>query len=153
MTNVIEKNLEKLGITLPEATQPLANYITTSQSGNQIFISGQLPLTNGKPTAIGKVGATVNTQQAKQAAEACALNILAQLKTTLGDLNKIKRVVKITVFVAVDSHFTDIPFVANGASDLFVNILGEIGKHARSAIGVSSLPMNVPVEIEAIIEI
>ncbi|WP_273788137.1 RidA family protein [Bartonella grahamii] len=153
MTNMIEKNLEKFGITLPEVTSPLANYITTSQSGNQLFISGQLPLINGKPIAIGKVGATVNTEQAQKASEACALNILAQLQATLGDLNKIKRVVKITVFVAVDSHFTDIPFVANGASNLFVNILGEIGKHARSAIGVASLPMDVPVEVEAIIEI
>ncbi|ACS51013.1 RidA family protein [Bartonella grahamii] len=153
MTNMIEKNLEKFGITLPEVISPLANYITTSQSGNQLFISGQLPLINGKPIAIGKVGATVNTEQAQKASEACALNILAQLQATLGDLNKIKRVVKITVFVAVDSHFTDIPFVANGASNLFVNILGEIGKHARSAIGVSSLPMDVPVEVEAIIEI
>ncbi|WP_375629044.1 RidA family protein [Bartonella sp. TT67HLJMS] len=153
MTNMIEKNLEKFGITLPEITSPLANYITTSQSGNQLFISGQLPLINGKPIAIGKVGATVNTEQAQKASEACALNILAQLQATLGDLNKIKRVVKITVFVAVDSHFTDIPFVANGASNLFVNILGEIGKHARSAIGVASLPMDVPVEVEAIIEI
>lgn len=150
---MIEKNLEKFGITLPEVISPLANYITTSQSGNQLFISGQLPLINGKPIAIGKVGATVNTEQAQKASEACALNILAQLQATLGDLNKIKRVVKITVFVAVDSHFTDIPFVANGASNLFVNILGEIGKHARSAIGVSSLPMDVPVEVEAIIEI
>ncbi|WP_208439554.1 MULTISPECIES: RidA family protein [Bartonella] len=153
MTNMIEKNLEKFGITLPEVISPLANYITTSQSGNQLFISGQLPLINGKPIAIGKVGATVNTEQAQKASEACALNILAQLQATLGDLNKIKRVVKITVFVAVDSHFTDIPFVANGASNLFVNILGEIGKHARSAIGVASLPMDVPVEVEAIIEI
>ncbi|WP_375650157.1 RidA family protein [Bartonella sp. OT172YNZD] len=153
MTNMIEKNLEKFGITLPEVISPLANYITTSQSGNQLFISGQLPLINGKPIAIGKVGATVNIEQAQKASEACALNILAQLKATLGDLNKIKRVVKITVFVAVDSHFTDIPFVANGASNLFVNILGEIGKHARSAIGVASLPMDVPVEVEAIIEI
>ncbi|EJF87222.1 RidA family protein [Bartonella rattimassiliensis] len=153
MTNVIEKNLEKFGIILPEATTPLANYITTSQSGNQLFISGQLPLIDGKPVAIGKVGAIVNTEQAKKASETCAISILAQLKAILGDLNKIKRVVKITVFVAVNSDFTDIPFVADGASDLFVNILGEIGKHARSAVGVASLPMDVPVEVEAIVEI
>ncbi|KEC55558.1 RidA family protein [Bartonella koehlerae] len=153
MTNAIEKHLKNFEITLPEATQPIANYVTTSQSGNQLFISGQLPLFGGKPVETGKVGATVSAEQAKKSAEVCALNILAQVKTALGDLNKIKRVVKITVFVAVDPHFTDISLVANGASDLLVNILGNAGKHARSAIGVASLPMNVPVEIEAIIEV
>ncbi|CAF26192.1 RidA family protein [Bartonella quintana] len=153
MINAIESHLKNFGITLPEAMQPIANYATVSQSGKQLFISGQLPLFDGKPIAIGKVGATVNAEQAKKSAEVCVINILAQIKAALGDLNKIKRVVKITVFVAVDPHFTDISFVANGASDLFVNILGEAGKHARSAIGVASLPMNVPVEVEAIIEI
>ncbi|ATP12214.1 hypothetical protein BHOIPH791_13000 [Bartonella henselae] len=153
MTNAIENHLKNFGMTLPEATQPIANYVTASQSSNQLFISGQLPLFDGKPVATGKVGATVSTEQAKKSAEVCALNILAQIKAALGDLNKIKRVVKITVFVAVDPHFTDIPLVANGASDLLVNILGDAGKHARSAIGVASLPMDVPVEVEAIIEI
>ncbi|MCZ2328371.1 RidA family protein [Bartonella sp. F02] len=153
MTNSIENRLTKLGISIPEATQPVANYITTSQNGHQLFISGQLPLSNGKLVAIGKVGATVNIEQAKQSAEICAINILAQIKTALGDLSKIKRITKINVFVAVDPNFTDIPLVANGASDLFVNILGETGKHARSAVGVASLPMNAPVEIEAIIEV
>ncbi|MCZ2204166.1 RidA family protein [Bartonella sp. A05] len=153
MTDSIEKRLKKLGITIPDASQPIANYMTTSIHGNQLFISGQLPLSNGKPVAIGKVGATVSTEQAKKSAEMCALNILAQTKAAIGDLNKIKRVIKITTFVAVDPNFTDIPLIANGASDLFINILGEIGKHARSAIGVAALPMNVPVEVEAIIEI
>ncbi|VEJ45052.1 RidA family protein [Bartonella vinsonii] len=153
MTNVIENNLKTFGITLPEAVSPIANYVTASQSGNQLFISGQLPLVERKPLTTGKVGLTVSIEQAKKAAETCALNILAQIKAALGDLNKIKRVLKITVFVAVDPHFTDIPLVANGASDLFVNILGERGKHARSAIGVASLPMDVPVEVEAIVEI
>ncbi|EJF81817.1 RidA family protein [Bartonella doshiae] len=153
MTNSIENNLKNLGITLPEATQPIANYVTASQSGNQLFISGQLPLYDGKPIATGKVGATVSAEEAKKAAEVCALNILAQIKAFLGDLKDIKRVVKMTVFVAVDPHFTDIPLVANGASDLLTHILGDAGKHARSAVGVTSLPMNVPVEIEAIIEI
>ncbi|EJF80628.1 hypothetical protein MCO_00142 [Bartonella sp. DB5-6] len=153
MTNAIENHLKKFGITLPEATQPIANYVAVSQSGNQLFISGQLPLFDGKPIVTGKVGATVSVEQAKKSAETCALNILAQIKAALGDLNRIKRVVKITVFVAVDPHFTDIPLIANGASDLLTNILGEAGKHARSAIGVASLPMNVPVEVEAIIEI
>ncbi|MET3560257.1 enamine deaminase RidA (YjgF/YER057c/UK114 family) [Bartonella japonica] len=153
MTNAIENHLKELGITLPEAMQPIANYVTSSQSGKKLFISGQLPLLNEKPVATGKVGATVSAEQAKKAAEICALNILAQAKAALGDLNKIKRVVKITVFIAVDPHFTDIPLIANGASDLLVNALGEAGKHARSAIGVASLPMDVPAEVEAIIEI
>ncbi|GAA4661287.1 RidA family protein [Bartonella pachyuromydis] len=153
MTNAIEVHLKKLGITLPQAAHPIANYVTSLQSGNQLFISGQLPLIDGKPIAIGKVGTTVSAEQATKAAEVCALNILAQIKATLGDLKRIKRVIKITVFVAVDPYFTDIPLIANGASDLLVNILGKSGKHARSAIGVASLPMNVPVEVEAIIEI
>ncbi|WP_273720325.1 MULTISPECIES: RidA family protein [unclassified Bartonella] len=153
MTNAIEIYLKERGMTLPQAAQPIANYVTTSQSGNQLFISGQLPLVDGKPIAIGKVGTTVNAEQATKAAEVCALNILAQIKAALGDLTKIKRVIKITVFVAVDPYFTDIPLIANGASDLLVNILGESGKHVRSAIGVASLPMNVPVEVEAIIEV
>ncbi|MBX4336254.1 RidA family protein [Bartonella raoultii] len=153
MVDPIEKQLQKLEITLPEATQPIANYVTVSQSGNQLFVSGQLPLINGTPIVTGKVGATVSTEQAKKAAEICALNILAQIKETLGDLKRIKHIIKITAFVAVDPYFTDIPLVANGASDLLVNIFGEAGKHARSAIGVTSLPLNVPVEIEAIVEI
>ncbi|MET3589925.1 enamine deaminase RidA (YjgF/YER057c/UK114 family) [Bartonella silvatica] len=153
MTNAIEVHLKKLGVTLPEAAQPIANYVTALQSGNQLFISGQLPLCDGKPIAIGKVGATVSAEQAKKAAEMCALNILSQIKANFSDLNRIKRVVKITVFVAVAPHFTDIPLIANGASDLFVNIFGDAGKHARSAIGVTSLPMDAPVEIEAIIEV
>ncbi|UTO28821.1 RidA family protein [Bartonella harrusi] len=153
MTNFIENHFKKLGVALPEAIQPVANYVTALQNGNQLFISGQLPFSDGKPVATGKVGATVSAEQAKKAAEVCALNIFAQIKAALGDLNRIKRIVKITVFVAVDPHFTDIPLVANGASDLFVNILGESGKHARSAVGVASLPMDVPVEVEAIIEV
>ncbi|WP_332066179.1 RidA family protein [Bartonella sp. CB189] len=153
MTNLIENRLKILGITIPDATQPIANYVAVSQSNNQLFISGQLPLLNGKPITVGKVGVAVNIEQAKKSAEVCAINILAQIKATLGNLDKIKKIVKTTVFVAADSNFTDIPLIANGASDLFVNILGEAGKHARSAIGVSVLPMNVPVEVEAIVEI
>ncbi|WP_336276840.1 RidA family protein [Bartonella sp. CB178] len=153
MTHFIESSLQKFGITIPEATQSIANYVTTAQSGNQLFISGQLPLLDGKPILIGKVGTDISVEQAKKSAEVCAINILAQIKAAIGDLNKIKRVVKITVFVSVDSNFTDIPLVADGASNLLTNILGESGKHARSAIGVATLPMNVPVEIEAVVEI
>ncbi|WP_295895997.1 RidA family protein [uncultured Bartonella sp.] len=153
MSNTIENRLNELNITIPAAVQPVANYVTSKQSGNQLYISGQLPLKNGKPVAIGKVGRTVSAEQAKKSAEACAINILAQAKAALGDLSKIKKVIKVTAFVATDPNFTDIPQVANGASDLFVNVLGEAGKHARSAVGVTALPMDVPVEVEAILEI
>lgn len=153
MSDTIESRLNKLGITIPAAVQPVANYVTSRQTGNQLYISGQLPLNNGKPVAIGKVGRTVSAEQAKKSAEACAINILAQAQAALGNLSKIKKVVKVTAFVATDPNFTDIPLVANGASDLFVNILGEAGKHARSAVGVAALPMDVPVEVEAILEI
>lgn len=153
MSNTIENRLNELNITIPAAVQPVANYVTSKQSGNQLYISGQLPLKNGQPVAIGKVGRTVSAEQAKKSAEACAINILAQAKAALGDLSKIKKVIKVTAFVATDPNFTDIPQVANGASDLFVNVLGEAGKHARSAVGVTALPMDVPVEVEAILEI
>ncbi|MCT6871338.1 MAG: RidA family protein [Bartonella sp.] len=153
MSETIDSRLQKLGIEIPEAVQPVANYVTAVRSGNQLFISGQLPLSGGKPVAVGKVGRTVSPTQAKKSAEACAINILAQAKAALGSLDKIKRVVKVTAFVAADPNFTDIPQIANGASDLFVNVLGEIGKHARSAVGVAALPMDVPVEVEAILEV
>ncbi|ALE03901.1 RidA family protein [Bartonella ancashensis] len=153
MTNSIEGHLEQLGIVIPVATSSIANYKAVQQSGNQLFISGQLPLTNGKPLVIGKVGATVTTEQAKNSAKLCALNILAQAKLFLENLDKIKRIVKITVFVAVDPNFTDLPSIANEASNLLIKIFGEVGKHSRSTIGVAVLPMDVPVEIEAIIEI
>ncbi len=153
MSETIDSRLQKLGIEIPEAVQPVANYVTAVRSGNQLFISGQLPLSGGKPVAVGKVGRTVSPAQAKKSAEACAINILAQAKAALGSLDKIKRVVKVTAFVAADPNFTDIPQIANGASDLFVNVLGEIGKHARSAVGVAALPMDVPVEVEAILEV
>jgi len=153
MSDTIEGRLEALGITLPKAEAPVANYVTVAQSGNHLFVSGQLPLKDGSLVAIGKVGANVDSQTAHEAAKYCAVNILAQAKAALGDLNKISRIVKLTAFVAADPAFTAIPAVANGASDLLVNVLGEAGKHARSAVGVAALPLDAPVEIEAIIEI
>lgn len=153
MTNNIENRLAALGITIPEAATPVANYVTTQLTGNMLFVSGQLPLVDGKPVITGKLGAEVSLEDGKRAAKACAINLLAQARNALGDLSKIRKVVKITAFVAADSSFYDIPQVANGASDLFVDILGDAGKHSRSAIGISVLPMNVPVEIEAIFEV
>jgi len=153
MTDTIESRLASLNITLPKAEAPVANYVTAAPSGNQIFISGQLPLKDGSLVATGKVGASVDPQLAHEAARYCAINILAQAKAALGDLGKIRRIVKLTAFVAADPSFTAIPAVANGASDLLVNVLGEAGKHARSAVGVAVLPLDAPIEIEAIIEI
>jgi len=153
MTTHIETRLSELGITLPQAQAPVANYVTAVKTGGQLFISGQLPLKDGMLVATGKVGAEVDPQTAQEAAKYCAINILAQAKAALGDLSKIRRLVKLTAFVAADPAFTAVPAVVNGASDLMVNVLGEAGKHARSAVGVAVLPLDAPVEIEAIIEI
>jgi len=154
MTDTIQSRLDALGLTIPQAAAPVASYVTTVKTGNLLFVSGQVPLVDGKLEVQGKVGAEVDVATAQKAAEICALNILAQAKAALGSLDKIRRVVKLTVFVAADPAFTGSPEVANGASDLFIKVLGdEVGKHARSAVGVAVLPRDVPVEVEAILEI
>lgn len=153
MTDTIDSRLADLGITLPEAAAPAANYVPFAQSGNLLLTSGQLPLENGKLILTGQLGSGLTVAQGQTAARACAINVLAQAKAALGDLNRIKRVVKITVFVSSTADFTEQHLVANGASDLLVNVLGDAGKHARSAVGVASLPLNAPVEVEAIIEV
>lgn len=152
MGETIEKRLSDLGITLPEAAAPAANYVPFMGSGNLVFTAGQLPLKDGKLTVTGLLGRDVDVAGGKEAAKQCAVNILAQAKAALGDLEKIRRIVKISVFVASSSDFTEQHLVANGASDFLVAALGERGKHARSAVGVASLPLNAAVEIEAIIE-
>lgn len=153
MSNSIEKRLQELGVTLPAAAAPAANYVPYMKSGNLLLTSGQLPLSGGKLVVTGLLGRDTDVAGGKQAARACAINILAQAKAALGDLEQIVRVVKITVFVASDASFTDQHLVANGASDFLVEVLGERGRHARAAVGVASLPLNAAVEIEAIIEI
>lgn len=154
MTSTIETRLKDLGITLPEAAAPAAAYVPFVQSGNLLFTSGQLPLENGKLVSTGLVGRDITLEQAQDAAKACAINVLAQAKAALGgDLSRIKRIVKITVFVASAPDYTEQHLVANGASKLFVDVLAEAGKHARSAVGMASLPFNAPVEVEAIIEV
>lgn len=152
MGETIEKRLSDLGVTLPAAAAPAANYVPFMASGNLVFTAGQLPLKDGKLLATGLLGRDVDTAAGKEAAKQCAVNILAQAKAALGDLEKIRRLVKITVFVASAPDFTEQHLVANGASDFLVAALGEPGKHARSAVGVASLPLNAAVEIEAIIE-
>ncbi|MBD0416309.1 RidA family protein [Oryzicola mucosus] len=152
MSDTIEKRLAGLGVTLPVAAAPAANYVPFMQSGSLLFTAGQLPLKDGKLLATGLLGQDVDVAAGQEAARQCAINILAQAKAALGDLEKIVRLVKITVFVASAPGFTEQHLVANGASDFLVAALGDVGKHARAAVGVASLPLNAAVEIEAIFE-
>ncbi|EKF19539.1 RidA family protein [Nitratireductor pacificus] len=153
MANAIEKKLLELGVELPDAATPVANYVPFVQSGSLLMTSGQLPLKDGKLMAMGLLGRELGTEAGKLAAKWCSVNILAQARTALGDLERIKRIVKITVYVASTPDFTDQHLVANGASDFLVAALGERGRHARAAVGMASLPMNAPVEIDAVIEV
>ncbi len=153
MSASIDDRLNALGIVLPAAAAPAANYVPYSTSGNLLFTSGQLPLANGKLVATGRLGRDLDTAAGREAAKACAINVLAQAKAATGDLGRIRKLVKITVFVASTPDFTEQHLVANGASDLLVEVLGDAGKHARSAIGTASLPLNAPVEVEAVFEI
>jgi enamine deaminase RidA (YjgF/YER057c/UK114 family) len=150
----IEENLQALNITLPAPLAPVANYVGFVKSGNQVFVSGQLPIENGEVKFVGKVGSKVSADDAKKAARLCAINLLAQVKMACdGDLQRVVRCVKLGVFVNADADFTDHPLVANGASDLMVEVLGDAGKHARAAVGSGSLPRGVAVEVDAIFEI
>ncbi|TDH36174.1 RidA family protein [Pseudohoeflea suaedae] len=154
MSETIASRLAERRIELPEAAAPAANYLPYVQTGNILYISGQLPLKDGKLAASGLCGRDVDTEAGARAAEICAINILAQAKAALGgDLEKVARVVKITGFVASTPDFTEQHLVLNGASNLIAGILGEPGKHARAAVGMASLPLNAAVEIEAIIEV
>lgn len=154
MSNPIEKRIEAMGLTLPPSVMPAANYVPYVISGNQVVISGQLPMQDGKPQAIGKVGREFSIEQGQQTAKICGVNILSHLKAALcGDLSKVKRLVRLGVFVNSTEDFTDQPKVANGVSDMMVEIFGDAGKHARAAVGVSQLPLGVSVEVEATFEI
>ncbi len=153
MVDTIEARLAAEGVTLPAAAAPAANYVPFMRTGNLLFTSGQLPLSEGKLVATGLLGRDLDTAAGKLAARACAINILAQIKAATGDLEKIARIVKITVFVASAPGFTEQHLVANGASDLLAKVLGERGRHARAAVGTASLPLDAPVEIEAIVEL
>ncbi|MFE6689701.1 RidA family protein [Streptomyces sp. NPDC057743] len=151
--SVVEDRIASLGLKLPEVVPPLATYQPAVRSGSYVFTSGQLPMVDGALPATGKVGAEVAPEQAKELAATCALNALAAVKSVVGDLDKIVRVVKVVGFVASAPEFTGQPGVVNGASELLGEILGEKGVHARSAVGVAVLPIDAPVEVEIQVEI
>jgi len=150
----IDRRLAELGITLPEAAKPVANYVPWVRTGNLVYVSGQGPISGGKVAYPGCLGANVTLEDGIKSARLCALNVLAQLKDACGgDLDRVKRVVKLLGFVNSTADFKDHPKVINGASDLMVEVFGEKGRHARSAVAAPSLPMGISTEVEAIIEI
>jgi enamine deaminase RidA (YjgF/YER057c/UK114 family) len=144
--------LAELGLTLPQVVPPLASYVPAVQSGSYVYVSGQLPLVEGKLPYTGKVGAEVTPEQGTEMARICGLNALAAIDSLVG-LGRLVKIVKITGFVASAPGFTGQPAVVNGASNLFGDVLGELGRHARSAVGVSELPLGAPVEVEVIAEV
>ena len=148
-----DERLAELGLTLPSDTAPLAAYVPAVRTGNLVYTSGQLPRIGGELTHVGKVGAEVTPEQAKEAAQACALNAIAVVKAEIGDLGKVRRVVKVVGFVASTPDFSGQPGVVNGASELLGKVFGDAGVHARSAVGVAALPLDVPVEVELIVEV
>lgn len=154
MAGRIDARLAELNIELPKAAVPLAAYVPAVRTGNQLFISGQVPMWNGELRHVGKLGDGYSIEDGRAAARVCALNIIAQAKLALdGDLDRIVRVVKLVGFVNSTGDFNDQPKVINGASELFGEVFGDAGKHARSAVSAASLPFGVAVEIEAILEV
>lgn len=149
---MIDERLKSLGITLPTPPKPAGSYIPVVISGNMAFVSGQIPMQDGKVAYTGKVPTERTIEDAQSAAKICAVNILAQLKANLGSLDKISKIVRVSGFVNSASDFTEHPKIINAASDLFFEIFGEKGKHSRIAVGVSSLPLNSTVEIDMIAE-
>ena len=159
--SAVEQRLAELGLALPEVAAPVAAYVPAIISGNHVYTSGQLPVINGKLEATGKVSTgtesradepTVSPEDAQRFAAVCAVNALAAVKSVIGDLDRITRIVKVVGFVASDPSFTGQPGVINGASELLGRVLGDAGHHARSAVGVSVLPLDSPVEVELIAE-
>lgn len=154
MSDQIAAKLKEMGITLPQAAAPAANYVPYVISGGLLYISGQLPMEGGKVAVTGHLGKNVDVAAGQRAAELCAINILAQASAALGgDLSRIKRVIKLNGFVASTPEFVEQHLVINGASNLIANVLGDAGKHARAAVGMAALPFNAAVEIDAIMEI
>jgi len=148
-----EDKLKELGINLPEVPQPLGSYVPVVRTGNLVFLSGMLPLVEGKLLRQGKVGDQISVDEAKEDARKAVINALSVLRSSCGSLSAVKRCVKVTGYIAASPDFTDQPKVLNAASDLLHEVFGEAGKHARAAVGVNALPLNAPVEIEFIFEL
>jgi enamine deaminase RidA (YjgF/YER057c/UK114 family) len=153
MAGNVEKRLKDAGVELPNAAKPVANFVPCVQTGNTLFVSGQVTAWNGEYRYVGKVGREISLEDGQKAARVCALNVLAQAKAHLGDLDRVQRVVMVQGFVNAVPDFTDHPKVINGASDVFVQAFGDAGKHARFALGAGSLPFNVAVEVAAVLEV
>ena len=152
MSSKIEERLQALGLSLPGAPAPVANYVATRTVGNLLFVSGQVSRTDDGKLIAGKLGAGLTVEQGQAAARQCGLALLAQAKAALGDLERIAACVKVLGFVNCAADFVQQPAVVNGCSDLLVDVLGDAGRHARSAVGVNALPMNAAVEVEAIFQ-
>jgi enamine deaminase RidA (YjgF/YER057c/UK114 family) len=148
-----EERLAEMGLRVPEVAKPVAAYVPAVRSGNHVFTSGQLPMREGKLITTGKVGGEVTPEQAVECARQCALNALAAVRAEVGELSAVKRIVKVVAFVSSVPEFTGQPGVANGASELFGEVFGELGQHARSAVGVPVLPLDAPVEVELVVEV
>ena len=148
-----EQKLQALGLSLPPTPTPVASYVPAVQTGNLVFSSGQIPSRQGTLAVRGQVGIDVGEDEARDAARIAALNALAAIKSVVGDLDRISRIVRVTGYVSSAPGFTDQPAVVNGASDLLLELFGHAGQHARSAVGVSALPLDAPVEIEIVAEV
>ncbi len=148
-----EEKLAELGLEVPAVAKPVAAYIPAIRSGNHVFTSGQLPMRDGQLMLTGKVGGEVSQEEAVECARQCALNALAAIRAEVGELSAIKRIVKVVAFVASTPDFTGQPLVANGVSELLGEVFGDAGRHARSAVGVSVLPLDAPVEVELLVEV
>ncbi|MGI4747159.1 MAG: RidA family protein [Janthinobacterium lividum] len=153
MSGLYVERLAALGIVLPVAAAPVANYVAVVRTGSLLVVSGQLPLVEGRLSANGKLGGGITVEVGAQAARQCMINVIAQLQAALGDLGKIKRVVRLGGFIACTPDFIQHATVMNGASDLAVAVFGDAGRHARSTIGVPSLPLDAPVEVEGLFEV
>ncbi len=148
-----EERLAALGLEVPEVAKPVAAYVPAVRSGDHVFTSGQLPMRAGELIVTGKVGGEVTAEEAYACAQQCVLNAISAVRAEIGDLSLVKRVVKVVVFVASTPDFTGQPGVANGASELLGEAFGDAGVHARSAVGVSALPLDAPVEVEILVEV
>jgi enamine deaminase RidA (YjgF/YER057c/UK114 family) len=153
MSGTPEERLAGLGLSVPEVAKPVAAYVPAVRSGNHVYTSGQLPMREGQLMLTGKVGGEVSQEEAVECARQCGLNAIAAVRAEVGELSAVKRIVKVVVFVASTPDFTGQPLVANGVSELLGEVFGEAGRHARSAVGVSVLPLDAPVEVELLVEV